>query len=120
MTAKFTKGPWVAIFPEQRMLVGESKEHDITSYEVMSAKTRGELIGEGAVHYRKDVHNVDNISVAQAYWRDMADEEAKANAALIACAPEMYEMLEVAAKNLSHSPIGYRINKLLAKARGEV
>jgi hypothetical protein len=28
-------------------------------------------------------------------------------------------MLEVAAKQLSHSPIGYRINKLLEKARGE-
>ena len=43
----------------------------------------------------------------------------QANANLIACAPEMYVMLEVAAKQLSHSPIGYRINKLLAKARGE-
>jgi hypothetical protein len=45
--------------------------------------------------------------------------ERKANANLIACAPEMYAMLEVAAKQLSHSPIGYRINKLLEKARGE-
>jgi hypothetical protein len=120
MTAKFTKGPWVAICPEQRLLVGESKEHDITSYEVMSAKTRGELTGEGAAHYRKDVHNVDNISIAHAYWRDMTDEEAKANAALIACAPEMYEMLETILQvfEMDHRTTSDVIS-LLEKARGE-
>jgi lipoate synthase len=128
MTAKFTKGPWVAICPEQRLLVGENKEHDITSYEVMSAKTRGELTDEGATHYRKDVHNVDNISVAHAYWRDMSDDEAKANAALIACAPEMYEQNEeyisILKALLADGYIGYadKLQKALEvskKARGE-
>jgi hypothetical protein len=107
------------------LLVGENKEHDITCYEVMSAKTRGELTGEGATHYRKDVHCVDNISVAHAYWRDMADEEAKANAALIACAPEMYEMLNDISDILlsiggrGNHIMAERIEPLLAKARGE-
>ena len=120
MTTKFTKGPWVAIYPEQRLLVGENKEHDITSYEVMSAKTRGELTGEGATHYRKDVHNVDNISIAHAYWRDMADEEAKANAALIACAPEMYGLLSKLQIEGGLGTARHReIDRLLAKARGE-
>lgn len=91
---KFTKGPWIAICPEQRLLVGESKEHDITQYEVMSVKTRGELTKDGATHYRKDIGCVDNISIAQAYWRDMTDEEANANAALIAAAPDMYEEIK--------------------------
>lgn len=120
MTAKFTKGPWVAICPEQRLLVGESKEHDITSYEVMSEKTRGELASEGAKHYRKDKDNVDNISIANAYWRDMSDEEAKANASLIACAPEMYEMLDKILNSAQPASDFYaEADALLAKARGE-
>jgi hypothetical protein len=49
-------------------------------------------------------------------------ESDKANASLIACAPEMYEMLEHVNALLVnvHSPLHDDINKLLAKARGDV
>jgi len=47
-------------------------------------------------------------------------EECDHNGYVLAQAGAMYEMLEVAARQLMHSPISYRINKLLAKARGEV
>ena len=117
---KFTKGPWVAICPDQRFIVGESKEHDITHYEVVSEKTRGELARGGASHYRSDVDCVDNIILAQAYWRDMQDDEAKANAALIAAAPEMYELLKTACSMFSGTEFAKRAESLLAKARGDM
>ena len=49
--------------------------------------------------------------------------EAKANAALIACAPEMYEMLSLlltnSTFNVEHPVFAEEVEKLLAKARGE-
>ena len=42
-----------------------------------------------------------------------------ANAALIACAPEMYEMLKALLPQIAGSPAALKVNRLLAKARGE-
>jgi hypothetical protein len=41
------------------------------------------------------------------------------NRYLIACAPEMYAMLELILPQVAGSPLALKINKLLAKARGE-
>jgi hypothetical protein len=95
MTAKFTKGPWVFA--------------DGDNFEKEAVVTTEGRIGSHVIPIcEMDVYFDGDVGVEQA-----------ANVCLIACAPEMYEMLEVASKQLSHSPIGYRINKLLAKARGE-
>ena len=52
-----------------------------------------------------------------------ANEEARANAALIAAAPEMYALLDDIRKNYQCMPnpadVERRINALLARARGE-
>lgn len=47
------------------------------------------------------------------------DEEFDANAALIAVAPEMYEMLKTACGMFSGTEFASRAESLLAKARGE-
>jgi hypothetical protein len=125
---KFTPAPWVAIYPESRHMYNGS---DLSTYEICTEKTRSELKAVGFTHYREDRHSVDNITIAQAYWRDMSDEEAKANANLIACAPEMYAMLELIASaqkkhygdgmglHIAMITIAKEIEALLAKARGE-
>jgi hypothetical protein len=92
MNTKHTPGPWVAIYPEQR----HSYElNDITAYEVLTANTRKQLSDEGLTHYRPDPSGVDNISVVgMTFWKDMLDEEAKANAILIAAAPDLLDALK--------------------------
>jgi hypothetical protein len=96
------------------------KGSDLSTYEICTEKTRAELKADGFTHYRPDPHSVDNITIAKAYWEDMADEEAKANAALIACAPEMYEMLEkILAQYEMDRDDTTKVIDLLAKARGE-
>lgn len=116
--AKFTPAPWVAIYPESRHMYNGS---DLSTYEICTEKTRSELKADGLTHYREDPHSADNITIAQAYWRDMSDEEAKANANLIACAPEMYAMLEEILKvyEMDYDDTD-KVLKLLAKARGEL
>lgn len=90
--AKHTRGPWVAIFPEHRQ---KHEGTDITMYEVMTEKTRKQLREEGLDHYDRRHEDVANVSiVSNHFWRDMSDEEAKANARLIASAPELLEALE--------------------------
>jgi hypothetical protein len=92
MSAKHTPGPWVAIFPESRVF---HESADITHYDVMTEKTRDQLLGEGLVHYCDDPHSVDNVSIVSChFWRDMLDEEAKANARLIAAAPDLLQALK--------------------------
>ena len=41
------------------------------------------------------------------------------NRHLIACAPDMYEMLKALLPQIAGSPAALKINRLLAKARGE-
>lgn len=86
-----TPGPWVAICPEARHF---HEDTDITQYEILSDKTRGQLREEGHGHYRKDHDKVDNVQVCSQFWRDMSVEEAQANARLIAAAPDLLAALE--------------------------
>lgn len=76
---------------------------------------------EDVLHGYPSVHD-DKYAIAQ--MCDLEINEAYANAMLIACAPEMYEMLEEIIDSLGneHSlPIHVidNVTALLAKARGE-
>ena len=68
------------------------------------------------------VGDSDGLGIA-ALWRD--GDELEANAALIACAPEMYEILDeisdglLEAGGFGNCALAKRIESLLAKARGE-
>lgn len=91
MSAKHTPGPWSAIYPEDRVFYEGT---DITSYDVVSEKTRLQLRAEGREHYDRVHEDVANVAIVSThFWRDMSDEEAKANACLIASAPELLEAL---------------------------
>lgn len=47
------------------------------------------------------------------------ESERLANAALIAAAPEMYEMLSALLPQIAGSPAALKVNRILAKSRGE-
>ena len=47
-------------------------------------------------------------------------KESFANAALIAAAPEMYGVLSALLPQLAGSPAALKVNRILAKARGEL
>lgn len=115
---KFTPGPWVAIFPESRHYHEGS---DITSYEVMTEKTRAQMREEGLDHYERRHEDVANVSIVSGhFWRDMKDEEAKANARLIASAPELLEALRevfVIGDRLVSDVYGY---EFVVKARAAI
>lgn len=109
--AKFTKGPWVsdvrvgccAVYPEnsrdewEQWLYNDERNFFYASYK--------------------------NMALDPSYSRQA--EEAIANANLIACAPDMYEMLELAMSLMDGDSIedfAYQykeIKSLLKRARGE-
>lgn len=91
MKTKFTKGNW-KIFNER---VGVVDESDIQSHGMMQ-------------------------EVAYLDMYNFGEQEGKANAQLIACAPDMYEMLESTLFNEDLSDEYYnKIESLLKRARGE-
>lgn len=85
------------------------------------------------VHIGKEEDYIDGVTpvIAELYHGivkkfhkstliDMDDTEQKANAYLIASAPEMYRMLEALHKTLQSVPVLQKeIEKVLKKARGE-
>lgn len=104
--ARFTKGPWVAI----KNQIGEWTVNCMSDYDDSS-----EDIGE----FSSTVADMWNVTYGKC-----KNKNPKANAHLIACAPEMYEMLEMIAdmplddaKHFLESDDA--ITKLLTKARGE-
>ena len=106
MTTKFTKGPWKWV--EDRNTGG----------------FYGLYAGDHPVVYPQRCNDGDEglawFSTDESYYGETALTEA--NAALIACAPEMYEMLENLSMKLTainaHETVN-EIEALLAKARGE-
>lgn len=77
--------------------------------------TKGPWLNNGRIIYR----GADFIATASK--TDIANfTEVEANAALIACAPEMYEMLQKLRANYNFSEYcEAEVDSLLAKARGE-
>lgn len=96
MMGKFTKGPWF-VYDDRRFLILKGKVcvNDNDGEPIVVADTN---------HYF---------------------DEARANAALIAAAPDMYEMLDEISDGLldaggfGNCALAKRIEQLLAKARGE-
>jgi hypothetical protein len=122
MKTKFTKGPW------------QLKQNENCKHKDLQVWTKhGYMVGATVI-------KVDETRLDGESWLDMRDrtenarelakEEANANVALIACAPDMYEMLvdilecaedshtEIHHSDLIHS-LHDGINRLLKRARGE-
>jgi hypothetical protein len=109
MTTKFTKGPWKWV--EDRNTGG----------------FYGLYAGVHPVVYPQRCNDGDEglawFSTDESYYGETALTEA--NAALIACAPEMYELLDeisdglLEAGGFGNCALAKRIEALLAKARGE-
>jgi hypothetical protein len=122
--SKHTPGPWVALFPEARRYY---EGVDVTNFEVLTQKTRAQFRAEGLDHYDRSNEDVANVSiVSNQFWWDMTDDEAKANARLIAAAPELLEALEKALNEsgCDGDQCGTEWHELaraaIAKAKGEV
>lgn len=116
--SKHTPGPWTAICPDKRYFYEGT---DITKYDVLTVKTRAQLLDEGHTHYRSDPGGVDNVSIVSShFWNDMTADEAKANASLIAAAPDLLEALEkaVARQGFSNDEL-ISAREVIAKAKGE-
>ena len=118
MSTQHTPGPWVAIYPKARNF---HDGNDITSYAVMSEKTRRQLREEGREHYDRSNEDVNNVGiVSYQFWRDMKDDEAKANARLIAAAPELLEELKRVREVIAEADqdLLNGIDAVIAKATG--
>ena len=120
---KHTPGPWEALFPESRR---HNEGVDVTYFQVLTQKTKAQLRAEGRDHYNRHHEDVANVSiVSNQFWWDMTDDEAKANARLIAAAPELLEALEEIMKQTDQRS-NYLIDHVyliaaaaIAKAKGE-
>jgi hypothetical protein len=112
-----TPGPWVAIFPEERYFYCGS---DITSFEVLTEKTRSEFREEGITHYGRLHEEVANVEiVTMQFWGDKTDDEAKANARLIAAAPDLLAALQdLCADELNTQDKWDNAREAIAKATG--
>lgn len=102
MKTKFTRGNWL-IKP-----IEDDKEY---------IRIRGSVLGG-----RFKIANVNDLKFNHdcAEWCRREREESMANAHLIATAPEMYELLSDIKDSIAEYELRHEIEKLLAKARGEV
>ena len=100
---KFTKGPW-----------------HWSRYDFVDG-FYGLYAGDEPVIYPQRCNDGDEgnawFSMDESYYGETALKPA--DAALIAAAPEMYEMLKVLLPQIAGSPAALKVNRLLAKARGE-
>jgi hypothetical protein len=61
----------------------------------------------------------DTVYVPAMWCKDKTEEECKANANLIAAAPEMYEFIDLVKMTTDNVSLYNEADKLLRKARGE-
>ena len=117
-----TPGPWEALFPESRR---HNEGVDVTYFQVLTQKTKAQLRAEGRDHYNRHHEDVANVSiVSNQFWWDMTDDEAMANARVIAAAPELLEACESLLRFAERDrlPTDVAVNAArtaIAKAKGE-
>jgi hypothetical protein len=119
--AKFTPGPW-KVGPERDLerklvyLTVESLAGNVSCISVYGHKRNGESAGE---------KYTDSLGTER-YKPVISADEARANAHLIAAAPELLDALETIfditpfATNSKDAEIRMRVRAVIAKAKGEV
>lgn len=108
--AKFTKGEW-------HWVHGDNDEHwDGVSLEIREPSLC--TVDEFKTDYN---YSLPKFIINHAEGMECLDEESRANAHLIAAAPEMYVMLETLVKenHIDQPVVDDVVLELLAKARGE-
>jgi len=104
---KFTKGPWVAVPHQFRMQCCDSRPIFDNGMWGIFPTADMERLPIGVVDKGNDHH-------------EPTRDQAKYDAAVMACAPDMYTMLERIREGLAdREDLAVSIDDLLARARGE-